>query len=180
MIPIRDTIPSRTYPVVTIGLIAINSAIFLYELSLGSRLSGFVATFGLVPARYFHLGEIGTSPISRFLPFFTSMFLHGGWFHVIGNMWYLWIFGDNVEDRMEHFRYFAFYILCGIAAGFTHLFTNVRSGIPTVGASGAIAGVMGAYFILYPNSRTCTETRTTRLHRYARGHIPVYEPISTG
>lgn len=156
MIPIRDTVPSRTYPVVTIGLIAVNSIVFLYELSLGSRLSGFVATFGLVPARYFHLGEIGASPIGRFLPFFTSMFLHGGWFHVIGNMWYLWIFGDNVEDRMGHVKYIIFYILCGLAAGFAHLFTNSRSGIPTVGASGAIAGVMGAYFILYPRARVWT------------------------
>jgi membrane associated rhomboid family serine protease len=156
MIPIRDTVPSRTYPIVTIGLIAVNSVIFLYELSLGSRLSGFLSTFGLVPARYFHLVDEGKAYIIRFLPFFTSMFLHGGWFHIIGNMWYLWIFGDNVEDRMGHAKYLIFYILCGLVAGFTHLFTNSNSGLPTVGASGAIAGVMGAYLVLYPRARVWT------------------------
>jgi len=147
MIPIRDNIPSRTYPIVTIGLIALNGAVFLYEVSLGARLGSFLETFGLVPARYFHLVEVEGSYISRFLPFITSIFLHGGWFHIIGNMWYLWIFGDNVEDRMGHVRYFFFYILCGIAAGLAHLLTNSSSGIPTVGASGSIAGIMGAFMI---------------------------------
>jgi membrane associated rhomboid family serine protease len=156
MIPIRDTIPSKTYPIVTIGLMAVNSAVFLYELSLGQRLADFLMTFGLVPVRFFHSAEMGSAPISRFLPFFTSMFLHGGWFHIIGNMWYLWIFGDNVEDRMGHIKYLIFYVLCGYAAGFAHLFTNPSSGIPTVGASGAIAGVMGAYLISYPRARVWT------------------------
>jgi membrane associated rhomboid family serine protease len=156
MIPLRDNIPSRTYPIVTIGLIAVNSAVFLYEVSLGARLGSFLATFGLVPARYFHLVEVEGSYISRFLPFLTSIFLHGGWFHIIGNMWYLWIFGDNVEDRMGHVRYFFFYILCGIAAGLAHLLTNSSSGIPTVGASGSIAGIMGAYLILYPRANVWT------------------------
>jgi membrane associated rhomboid family serine protease len=156
MIPIRDTIPSKTRPIVTIGLIVVNSVVFLYELSLGQRLGGFMMTFGLVPVRYFHLVETESAIISRFIPFFTSMFLHGGWFHVIGNMWYLWIFGDNVEDRMGHIKYFVFYVLCGLAAGFAHLFTNASSGVPTVGASGAIAGVMGAYLILYSRARVWT------------------------
>ena len=156
MIPLRDNIPSKTHPVVTIGLIAVNSFIFLFEVSLGSRLSGFLATFGLVPVKFFHSIDTGTASFSRFLPFFTSMFLHGGWFHVIGNMWYLWIFGDNVEDRMGHVKYLIFYILCGLAAGFAHLITNSSSGVPTVGASGAIAGVMGAYLILYPRARVWT------------------------
>jgi len=156
MIPIRDNVPSSTYPIVTVGLIAINSVVFLYELSLGSRLSDFLSTFGLVPTRYFHLVELEKAYITRFLPFFTSMFLHGGWLHIIGNMWYLWIFGDNVEDRMGHIKYLIFYILCGLAAGFVHLFTNPSSGLPTVGASGAIAGVMGAYLVLYPKARVWT------------------------
>ncbi len=156
MIPIRDTVPSRTFPIVTIGLIVINSLVFLYEVSLGRGLSEFVMNFGLVPVKFFHNSEMGFQPVSRFLPFFTSMFLHGGWLHVIGNMWFLWIFGDNVEDRMGHIRYFFFYLLCGLAAGAVHLFTNSSSGIPTVGASGAIAGVMGAYLILYPRARVWT------------------------
>lgn len=140
----------------TIGLIAANSVIFLFEVSLGQRIGDVLLTFGLVPVKFFYSLKEGIISINRFIPLFTSMFLHGGWFHVIGNMWYLWIFGDNVEDRMGHFRYFIFYILCGLAAGFTHLFTNVNSGVPTVGASGAIAGVMGAYFILYPRAKIWT------------------------
>jgi len=156
MLPVRDTVQSKTYPIVTIGLIAANSAVFLYQLSLGSHIERFLATFGLVPARYFHYGEFGADPITRFLPFFSSMFLHGGWFHLIGNMWFLWIFGDNVEDRAGHVKYLVFYVLCGLAAGFAHVFTNPNSGIPTVGASGAIAGVMGAYFVLYPRAKIWT------------------------
>jgi len=155
MLPIRDTIRSRTYPVVTIGLIIVNSIAFLYELSLGQHLDRFISVFGLIPAKYLHLLERGDFIIS-FLPIFTSMFLHGGWFHIIGNMWYLWIFGDNVEDRMGHIRFLVFYVLCGLMAGFAHILTNPNSGVPTVGASGAIAGVMGAYFILYPKARIWT------------------------
>ncbi|MBD3182211.1 rhomboid family intramembrane serine protease [Candidatus Poribacteria bacterium] len=156
MIPIKDTVPSKTYPFVTIGLIVINSIVFLFEVSLGEDLNQFLMTFGLIPLRFFHQIEVGKYPIRRFIPFFTSMFLHGGWLHLIGNMWYLWIFGDNVEDRMGHLKYILFYVLCGLAAGTTHLFTNVNSGIPTVGASGAIAGVMGAYIVLYPKAKIWT------------------------
>ncbi len=156
MLPIRDTIPSRTYPIVTVSLMVLNFIVFFYQLSLGTRIDIFVTDFGLVPLRFFRLFERGANPLMAFMPFFTSMFLHGGWFHIIGNMWYLWIFGDNVEDRMGHFRFLIFYIVCGIAAGFAHAFTNPNSGIPTVGASGAIAGVMGAYFILYPGARIWT------------------------
>jgi len=156
MIPIRDAIPSRTYPLVTVGLIVVNSLVFLFELSLGERLNDFILDFGIVPIRLFHSYNVGYGLIPKYLPFITSMFLHGGWFHVIGNMWYLWIFGDNVEDRMGHFKYFIFYLLCGFVAGFVHIFMNRTSGVPTIGASGAIAGVMGAYFILYPNSKIWT------------------------
>ena len=142
MIPIRDTIPSRTAPVVTWALIAINTLIFLFELSLPpDALQAFFFRFGLVPAAF--------TPASLF----TSMFLHGGWMHIIGNMWTLWIFGDNVEDRMGRARFLVFYLLTGLIAGGTHLLTNAGSPIPTVGASGAIAGVLGAYFVLFPHSR---------------------------
>ncbi len=157
MFPLRDTIPSRTFPYVTIAIIFVNSLVFLYELSLGPYLDAFIRTYGLIPREFFLAAQQGSvSRITRYLPLFTSMFLHGGWFHIVGNMWYLWIFGDNVEDRLGHGRFFLFYILSGLAAGFTHLWLNPASTVPTVGASGAIAGVMGAYFLLFPTSRIIT------------------------
>jgi rhomboid family protein len=144
MIPLRDVIPTRTTPYVTISLVVINALVFLYELSLGDQINGFMFAFGLVPA-YFNWASV-----------VTSMFLHGGFLHVAGNMLYLWIFGDNVEDQMGHGRFLAFYLLCGIAAALAQAFTVPDSMVPMVGASGAIAGVMGAYFILYPHSRIVT------------------------
>lgn len=156
MIPLRDTIPSRTVPLVTWSLIAVNALIFLYEVSLPpEELERLIQLFGMVPARYSHpewalpLGF----PIESYLPFLTSMFLHGGWSHVIGNMWTLWIFGDNVEDRIGRWRFLLFYILTGLAAGVTHWFMDPDSTVPVVGASGAIAGVLGAYFVLFPRSQ---------------------------
>ena len=144
MIPLRDIIPSRTTPVVTIALITINVLVFLYELSLGRAVDAFTLYWGLVPAAF------------SWVTVFTSMFLHGGFLHVAGNMLYLWIFGDNVEDRMGHGRFLVFYLLCGVAAALAQTITAPDSVIPMVGASGAIAGVMGAYFILYPHSRIVT------------------------
>lgn len=144
MIPLRDVIPSRTTPYVTISLVVVNAFVFLYELSLGTAINEFMYTFGLVPAEF-------TWPTVL-----TSMFLHGGFLHVAGNMLYLWIFGDNVEDRMGHGRFLTFYLICGIAAALAQTITVPDSTVPMVGASGAIAGVMGAYFILYPHSRIVT------------------------
>jgi membrane associated rhomboid family serine protease len=144
MIPLRDIIPSRTTPVVTIALIAINVLVFLYELSLGRAVDPFTLYWGLVPAAF------------SWVTVLTSMFLHGGFLHVAGNMLYLWIFGDNVEDRMGHGRFLVFYLLCGVAAALAQTITAPDSVIPMVGASGAIAGVMGAYFVLYPKSRIVT------------------------
>ena len=144
MIPLRDVIPSRTTPVVTISLVVLNALIFLYELSLGEQVNEFMFSFGLVPAYFSWLNVV------------TSMFLHGGFLHAAGNMLYLWIFGDNVEDRMGHGRFLAFYLLCGIAAALAQTITVPNSMIPMVGASGAIAGVVGAYFVLYPHSRIVT------------------------
>jgi len=154
MIPIRDNIPSRTYPIVTVSLIVANGLAFLFEVSLGESLERFLFTYGLVPAKYFSMsdGDIWNLP-ARFAPIFTSMFLHGGWFHIIGNMLYLWIFGDNVEDRMGHWKFLLFYLLCGVASAYAHLYTNSTSQIPTIGASGAVSGVMGAYMLLYPRAR---------------------------
>jgi len=145
MIPLRDVIPSRTIPYITITIIILNSLAWLFELSLPhDDLNRFISTFGVVPA-YFSWPTL-----------ITSMFLHGGWMHVIGNMWYLWIFGDNVEDRVGHGRFIVFYLLCGIVAAFGQILIDPSSTLPTIGASGAIAGVMGAYFVLYPRSRVLT------------------------
>jgi membrane associated rhomboid family serine protease len=124
--------------------VTLNVLVFLYQLSLGPAVNEFVFTFGLVPAQF------------SWLSTFSSMFLHGGLLHAGGNMLYLWIFGDNVEDRMGHGRFVAFYLLCGVAAALGQTFTNPDSTIPMVGASGAVAGVMGAYFVLYPHSRIVT------------------------
>jgi membrane associated rhomboid family serine protease len=144
LIPLRDIIPSRTTPIVTIALIVTNVLVFLFELSLGRGVEEFTLYYGLVPAAF------------SWVAVFTSMFLHGGLFHVAGNMLYLWIFGDNVEDRMGHGRFLVFYLLCGIAAALAQTIAAPDSVVPMVGASGAIAGVMGAYFVLYPKSRIVT------------------------
>ena len=145
MFPVSDVIPSRTTPFVTIGLIALNALAFLLELSLDQRaLQELVQTFGIVPAAFTWPAVV------------TSMFLHGGWLHVLGNMLYLWIFGDNVEDRLGHARYLMFYLFCGAVAALGQTAINPHSLVPMIGASGAVAGVMGAYFVLYPHSRVLT------------------------
>jgi membrane associated rhomboid family serine protease len=144
MFPVADVIPSRTRPYVTIALIAVNTLAFIVELLLGDRLPRVVFEFGLVPA-FFSWPDV-----------LSSMFLHAGWLHFLGNMLYLWIFGDNVEDRLGHGRYLAFYIFCGAAAALGHVAFNPYSTTPTIGASGAVSGVMGAYFVLYPRSRILT------------------------
>ena len=159
MIPIRDTIPSKSTPVGTSIIILANSLVFIFELMLPDPvLEAFFYYFGIVPARYSHpewAAWVGL-PLDDYWPFVTSMFLHGGWIHIIGNMWTLWIFGDNVEERMGTMRFLVFYFVCGLAAALVHFFTNLNSTLPTVGASGAIAGVMGAYFLLFPNARVIT------------------------
>jgi membrane associated rhomboid family serine protease len=144
MIPLRDVIPSRTTPYVTITIIVLNAVVFLYEFSLGEAANDFILYYGLIPAEF--------SGVAMF----TSMFVHGGILHVGGNMLYLWIFGDNVEDRMGHGRFVVFYLLCGSAAALAQTAITPNSLVPMVGASGAIAGVMGAYFVLYPRSRIVT------------------------
>jgi len=157
MIPIRDTIQSKNYPIVNNLIIGVNIFVYLIQMSQGSDQNIFIFTYGLVPAK-FSSPEIAAyfSPLQQFISLFSFMFLHGGFWHLLGNMWSLYIFGDNVEDRMGPFRYLAFYILCGVASGASHMFLNWHSQIPTIGASGAIAGVMGAYFLLYPKSRILT------------------------
>jgi len=130
--------------------------VFIYELSLGDALEPFMYEFGVVPSLITHWPQSDLSFVAIVIPFLTSMFLHGGWLHVIGNMWYLWIFGDNIEDRLGHFAFLAFYLLCGIGAGVVHTMFNANSRVPSVGASGAIAGVLGAYLVSYPFARVLT------------------------
>jgi membrane associated rhomboid family serine protease len=153
--PIRDNVPRSHVPFATWLIIAMNVFVFFVELSSpAAAVEQMTYLFGIVPARYTHpewAQWVGFP--SSYWPFVTSMFLHGGWLHIIGNMWMLWIFGDNVEDRMGPFRFLFFYLVCGIAAALVHLLTNVGSTVPAVGASGAIAGVMAAYFLLYPRAR---------------------------
>ena len=145
MIPLRDVIPSRTTPYITVTIIVLNALAWFLELSLPRDvLPVFLQVYGVVPAQL------------HALTLLTSMFLHGSWMHVIGNMWYLWIFGDNVEDRVGHGRFIVFYLLCGIIAAVGQVVIDPTSTLPTIGASGAIAGVMGAYFVLYPRSRVLT------------------------
>ena len=158
MLPIRDNIPSRRFPGITLALIAANTLVFLWELQLGPRmLERTFVELAIIPVRY-SIPEIAESfsLSEQVLPFFSSMFLHGGWLHLIGNMWTLWIFGDNVEDRLGRWKYLLLYLASGVAAALLHIYTNLGSQVPTIGASGAIAGVMGAYFRFYPQARVET------------------------
>ena len=155
MIPLKDDNPSRTVPFVTLLLIGVNLAVFLYELTLPpAALQGLIRGFGAVPSAL-SLGHLPASGMVEipWLTLITSMFLHGGLFHVGGNMLYLWIFGDNVEDAMGHFRFLVFYLLCGITAALFQIAAMPSSRVPLVGASGAIAGILGAYVLLYPSAR---------------------------
>jgi membrane associated rhomboid family serine protease len=157
MIPIRDDAPRSTTPFINYFLIALNTVMFLFESVLGPHArASFETQFGFVPVRVDRWLTGAEPPAFALVPAFTSMFLHGSWLHLIGNMWFLVIFGDNVEDRLGHFRYLIFYLLCGLAATLTHLLFNLHSPIPSLGASGAIAGVLGAYFLLFPSARVLT------------------------
>ncbi|MBN1159176.1 MAG: rhomboid family intramembrane serine protease [Bacteroidales bacterium] len=156
MIPLKDTIPSNSYPVVNWLLILINAGIFLFEIFFLSteQSEAFIYRYGLIPdaIRLSEAGNINELRINVIRPFFTNMFLHGGWGHIISNMWILYIFGDNVEDRMGKIRYFLFYILCGLLASLTHFLLYRNSAVPAIGASGAISGVMAAYMLMFPKS----------------------------
>ena len=179
MIPLKDNIPSRTTPVVNYAVLVLCGVAFLLQLAAG-RTSTMVEKYGMIPARVTHPGQslvvrepvivrrgvfavqqvverkVAEPPFNPFLTLITCMFLHGGWMHFLGNMLFLYIFGDNVEDRLGHGGYAAFYLVTGVLAGLAHLMTDPNSITPTIGASGAIAGVMGAYFLLYPHARVLT------------------------
>jgi membrane associated rhomboid family serine protease len=154
MIPLRDTVPSSRWPLVTVCIIGVNVLVFLMEINMGPPgLERFFQSWGVIPLRFTH-PRLQSG--SNYLTLLSSMFMHGGWMHIIGNMWSLWIFGDNVEERMGRGGFLLFYLLSGLAAGAVHIVTNPASTVPTVGASGAIAGVMGAYLLLYPHASVVT------------------------
>lgn len=160
MFPLQDLTPSRKVPLMVLLLIAINVGAFLFELSLSRHeLRSFIYYYGVIPARFLALGD-SEGPLSLDDPvlvsLFTSMFLHGGWIHLLGNMWFLWIFGNNVEGRLGHVRFLIFYLLSGLGASLVHIFSNIASTVPTIGASGAIAGVLGAYMVTFPRGRILT------------------------
>ena len=164
MIPLKDDVPSHSFPLVTVGLIALNALAFLYQVSLqvsgGPQIAGvaqdFVFEFGLIPCRLTGNCRVPVGHPSPLLTIFTSMFLHGGWFHIIGNMLYLWIFGDNVEDRFGHGRFLVFYLASGVAAALAQIAVSPESRVPMVGASGAVSGVLAAYLVLFPHAGVLT------------------------
>ena len=157
MIPLRDENPSVTVPFVTLALIAANVVFFLFEVALGPGLRPFLFEWGFVPVRLTLAVKYGDAPLlPAVLPVLSAMFLHGGWSHLIGNMWYLWLFGDNVEDALGHAGFLLFYFACGIIAALLHTLTAPFAELPMVGASGAIAGVLGAYIVAFPRARVYT------------------------
>lgn len=152
MIPLRDNINSRTIPFVNYLLILINIVVFYYQLNLNSlgQLENLIHIYGIVPHETIY------DPFGNFIKLFTAQFLHGGWMHLIGNMLYLYIFGDNVEDKIGHIRYLIFYLISGVTASLSQIYFNQDSLMPMIGASGAIAGVLGAYFVLFPRAKVLT------------------------
>ena len=154
MIPLRDNVHSRSFPLMTVLIILVNFYFFHHELSLDSTaLQNFINHYGLVPAAF--LAKLLKNPLSLsdYIPLISNLFLHGGWLHIIGNMWYLWFFGDHIEDCLGSLDFAYFYFLCGIAANISQIFIDPASAVPTIGASGAISGVLGAYLVLYPRAR---------------------------
>jgi len=157
MFPIWDDTPTKKFPLTTVILIALNSMIFLYQVSLGERFNEFIYSMGLLPFEItHHIDILPTGPSPIYLTIFSSMFMHGSVVHLLGNMLFLWIFGNNVEDYLGRKKFLFFYLICGISAAFTQILFNSDSTVPMVGASGAIAGVLGAYMVLYPRAKITT------------------------
>ncbi|MBN1397425.1 MAG: rhomboid family intramembrane serine protease [Bacteroidetes bacterium] len=156
MIPLKDRNPRKHFPFVTVILIALNISAFAYQLTLGAEIDIFYRHFSLIPAQIVQALKSELFKPLVFSTLFTSLFLHGGWLHLGGNMLYLWVFGDNVEDKLGHIRFIIFYFLCGIGASVLHIYLDPLSDIPTVGASGAISGILGAYILMFPKSRILT------------------------
>ena len=178
MLPLRDLNPSRTTPWVNILLIAVNVLLFFFELSLGPHLDAFMMSSAFIPGRLFDGGGVQASELApEARSILLSMFLHGGWGHLLGNMLFLWIFGDNIEDRLGHFRYLVFYLGAGYAAAFAHAWSNPASTLPAVGASGAISAVLGAYLFLYPRARIVTVLWVFLFVRFIEVPALVYLPV---
>jgi membrane associated rhomboid family serine protease len=157
MFPLYDDAPRYSTPYINYFLLALNTLVFLFETTLSPRgLDQFAAVFGTVPSHVTALLHGSRDPISALVPLFTSMFIHANWEHLIFNMWFLYLFGDNVEDYLGHFRYLIFYLIAGIAGSLLHIALNPFQNVPDIGASGAIAGVLGGYFILFPSARVLT------------------------
>jgi len=156
VIPLKDINPSRSFPIMTIAIIAANVLVFVYEASLGKGIEAFILTYGAIPVEITSGARLVHKGLPPALNLITSQFLHGGFLHLLGNMWFLWIFGDNVEDAMGKLRFLFFYLLCGVAAALTHIAFTPHSDLPLVGASGAIAGVLGSYFLLHPRAKVLT------------------------
>ena len=154
MIPFKDDNPTKNYPIITITFIAFNCIVFLYQFFLTPSPQQFIQYYGAIP--HFLLTLDSPQPISPLTSVFTAMFMHGGFFHLAGNMLYLWIFGNNIEDQLGPFRFVIFYLLCGFIAAYSHAIFDSKSLIPMVGASGAISGVLGAYVVLFPGARVHT------------------------
>jgi membrane associated rhomboid family serine protease len=165
--PLKDINPTERFPIVTIGLIVVNAVVFLYEISLGAHFQAFITAWGTIPYEITHgvdlIGQDPNAPIvhtetpvSHYVTLLSSTFIHAGFFHLFGNMLYLWIFGNNIEDLLGPVKFLIFYLLCGFAASFAHIAIQPDSTIPTVGASGAVSGVLGAYLITYPRARVLT------------------------
>jgi len=157
MFPIYDDVPTKQFPLITVALIVLNLIVYLYQISLGERFTEFIYSMGLLPFEITHRIDLlpsGPSPI--YLTIFSSMFMHGSIIHLLGNMLFLWIFGNNVEDYLGRKKFVIFYLFCGITAALTQIFINPDSKVPMVGASGAIAGVLGAYLLLYPRAKVTT------------------------
>lgn len=152
MFPLRDSVRSRTFPFVNLAFIALNFFFFTKEIQLTEEgaLEKFIGLYGLIPSKFL------ADPVGNISNVFSSMFLHGGWGHIIGNMWFLFVFGDNIEDNMGHVRYFFYYLLMGVGAALAQVFAHPNSTLPMVGASGAIAGILGSYIVLYPHARILT------------------------
>jgi len=166
-LPLKDINPTSRFPVVTVMLIAANAAVYLYEMSLGPHIEAFITSWGSIPYEITHgVDMVGSdpaspivhtqTPVTHYITLFSSMFIHGGLFHLFGNMLYLWIFGNNIEDLLGPVKFLVFYLVCGLIASLTHIVVQPGSTIPTVGASGAVSGVLGAYLIVYPRARVLT------------------------
>ena len=158
MIPINDENPTSTTPIVVYALIALNVVVFLHQMTLGRGMDGFFQLYAVIPQQLSDsfAGVSSNQPVPEILTLITSQFLHGGLMHIGGNMLFLWTFGDNIEHDLGHFKFLFFYLACGVLAGLAHWFFGMQSGVPTVGASGAIAGVMGAYLVKYPKAKIVT------------------------